>query len=186
MDWHAVTYFGITCSNSLLFVFVPMPLPYDVIDWSVICNCGISSSSASLKYAFQSLYLHSILSIICSINFHPTPLVTLIKWNIAFVTEVLEQPGSETAYITSWRYVNDVTQTSINKASYWLALTLLRLEARSRSHDISMFCIEKCKQLEMFDSCFLFKSFVKVELSYVFTINLFTRAENCTEKWIIL
>ena len=27
-----------------------------------------------------------------------------------------------------------------------------------------------------------FKSFVKVELSYVFTINLFTIAENCTEK----
>ena len=29
---------------------------------------------------------------------------------------------------------------------------------------------------------FLFKSFVKVELSYVFTRNLFTIAENCTEK----
>ena len=29
---------------------------------------------------------------------------------------------------------------------------------------------------------FLFKSYVKVELSYVFTINLFTIAENCTEK----
>ena len=29
---------------------------------------------------------------------------------------------------------------------------------------------------------FLFKSFVKVELSYVFTINLFTIAENCAEK----
>ena len=29
---------------------------------------------------------------------------------------------------------------------------------------------------------FLFKSFVKVELSYVFTKNLFTIAENCTEK----
>ena len=29
---------------------------------------------------------------------------------------------------------------------------------------------------------FLFKSFVKVELSYVFTINLFTIAENCMEK----
>ena len=29
---------------------------------------------------------------------------------------------------------------------------------------------------------FFFKSFVKVELSYVFTINMFTRAENCTEK----
>ena len=29
---------------------------------------------------------------------------------------------------------------------------------------------------------FLFKSFVNVELSYAFTINLFTMAENCTEK----
>ena len=33
---------------------------------------------------------------------------------------------------------------------------------------------------------FLFKSFVKVELSYVFAINLFTIAENCMEKWFIL
>ena len=35
---------------------------------------------------------------------------------------------------------------------------------------------------------FLFKSFVKVELSYVFTImiNLFIIAENYMEKWIIL
>ena len=32
---------------------------------------------------------------------------------------------------------------------------------------------------------FLFKSFVKLELSYVSTINLFTIAENCTEKRII-
>ena len=29
---------------------------------------------------------------------------------------------------------------------------------------------------------FLFKSFVKVELSYVFTINLFTIVENCMDK----
>ena len=29
---------------------------------------------------------------------------------------------------------------------------------------------------------FLFKSFVKEELSYVFTINLFSTAENCMEK----
>ena len=33
---------------------------------------------------------------------------------------------------------------------------------------------------------FLFKSFVKTELSYVFTINLFTKAKNCMEKLIIL
>ena len=29
---------------------------------------------------------------------------------------------------------------------------------------------------------FLFKSFVKVELSYVFTIKMFSTAENCIEK----
>ena len=51
--------------------------------------------------------------------------------------------------ITSWRYVKDVTQLWINKERYWLMLRFLRLEAGSRSHDISMFCIEKCKQPEM-------------------------------------
>ena len=29
---------------------------------------------------------------------------------------------------------------------------------------------------------FLFKTFVKVELSYVFTIKMFSTAENCMEK----
>ena len=29
---------------------------------------------------------------------------------------------------------------------------------------------------------FLFKSFVKIELSYVFTINMLSTAENCMEK----
>ena len=29
---------------------------------------------------------------------------------------------------------------------------------------------------------FLFKSFVKIELSYVFTINIFITVENCMEK----
>ena len=28
----------------------------------------------------------------------------------------------------------------------------------------------------------LFKSFVKIELSYVFTINMFSTTENCIEK----
>ena len=32
---------------------------------------------------------------------------------------------------------------------------------------------------------FLFKSFVKIELSYVFTINMFRTTENCMEQWII-
>ena len=33
---------------------------------------------------------------------------------------------------------------------------------------------------------FLFKSFVKIELSYIFTINMVSTAENCKEKWTIL
>ena len=33
---------------------------------------------------------------------------------------------------------------------------------------------------------FLYKSFVKVELSYVFTLNLFIMSEKYMEKWIIL
>ena len=32
---------------------------------------------------------------------------------------------------------------------------------------------------------FLFKSFVKIELSYVFTINMFSTAESCMEQYII-
>ena len=33
---------------------------------------------------------------------------------------------------------------------------------------------------------FLFKSFEKIELSYIFTINMASTAEHCKEKWIIL
>ena len=52
-------------------------------------------------------------------------------------------------YIMLWGYVNDVTQTLLNKERFWLTLMLLRLEMRPKSHDISMFCIEKCKHLGM-------------------------------------
>ena len=66
-----------------------------------------------------------------------------------FITEVLEQPRSETRVhnivtIREWRHAKVDGQKS-----YWLTLTLLRPEAWSRSHNISMFCIEKCKKLEM-------------------------------------
>ena len=51
--------------------------------------------------------------------------------------------------ITSWRYVNDVMQMSINK-NVSADVDVLCLEARSRSHDISIFCIktassQKCR-----------------------------------------
>ena len=47
-------------------------------------------------------------------------------------------------------------------------------------------CIKKTKSATMnifrFFFYFLFKLFVKVELSYAFTINMFTIAGNCTKK----
>ena len=42
------------------------------------------------------------------------------------------------------------------------------------AHSVTMNIFRKKK--------FLFKSFVKVELSYVFTIKMFSTAENCMEK----
>ena len=52
----------------------------------------IVADLVSLIYEFQYLYLHSILSINLII-FHPTALVTLIKWRIVFVMEVLDYQG---------------------------------------------------------------------------------------------
>ena len=62
-------------------------------------------------------------------------------------------------------------------------------------YKMSYFKVAKSATMNIFRSfLFIFKSFVKVELSYVFTINLFTElsyvftinlftiAENCTEK----
>ena len=40
----------------------------------------------------------------------------------------------------------------------------------------------KSATMNIFRFFFVFESFVKVELSYVFTINLFTIAKNCTEQ----
>ena len=45
-----------------------------------------------------------------------------------------------------------------------------------------MFKETRSATMNIFRFVFLFKSFVKVEFSYVFTINMFTIAENCTEK----
>ena len=74
------------------------------------------------------------------------------KMEYCIVTEVLGQRGSEipvhnTVTIHELRHA-----TVVKKVSYWLMLTLLHLEARFRSHDISLLCLEKCKQLEMLDS----------------------------------
>ena len=55
----------------------------------------------------------------------------------------------------------------------WMTFSVLK---ETRSVTMNIFWKKK----------FPFKSFVKIELSYVFTINMFSTAENCIEKWIIL
>ena len=97
---------------------------------------------------FTFYFINEIYNII----FHPAPLVTLIKWNIVFVKEMLEQPGSETR-VHSLVTLRELRHTNIYKQSKLLGDVDVHLESRSISHDISMFCIEKCKQLEMLDSC---------------------------------
>ena len=37
--------------------------------------------------------------------------------------------------VSPWRYLTNITQTSVSKQHRWLTLTLLRPEARYRSHD---------------------------------------------------
>ena len=54
-------------------------------------------------------------------------------------------------------------------------------------HSIVVFKAAYSVTMNIFENFyFLFKSFVKVELSYVFTIKMFSAAENCMEKRIIL
>ena len=48
------------------------------------------------------------------------PLVTLIKWNIVFVTEVLEQPGSETP-VHNVVTIHELCHTNVHKQNKLLA-----------------------------------------------------------------
>ena len=78
-----------------------------------------------------------------------------------------------------------VTLNGCSKGGF-LYLKELLLKERVRSFWKQILSFKETKSATMnifrFFFNFLFKSFVKVELSYVFTINLFTIAENCTEK----
>ena len=62
------------------------------------------------------LYINQIYLII----FHPTPLVTLIKWNIVFVMEVLEKPGSETG-VRNFVTICELSHANVDKQSKLLA-----------------------------------------------------------------
>ena len=65
----------------------------------------------------QSFY---IIDQIYLIILHPTPLVTLIKWNIVFVREVLEQTGSETC-IHKTVTICELRHANLDKQSKLLA-----------------------------------------------------------------
>ena len=102
----------------------------------IIIQCKLKIWISIIIFTFY------IINQIYLIIFHLTPLFILIKWNNLFAIEVLEQPGSKTRVhvhnvvtIREWRHINVDKQRM-----FWLMLTLLRPEARSRSHDISMFC----------------------------------------------
>ena len=55
----------------------------------------------------------------------------------------------------------------------------IHVETISRIHT---FKETKSATMNIFRFFFLFESFVKVEFSYAFTINMFTLAENCMGK----
>ena len=54
------------------------------------------------------------------IIFDPTLLVALIKWNIVFVMEVLEQPGSETC-VHNIVMICELRHTNVDKQNKLLA-----------------------------------------------------------------
>ena len=74
-----------------------------------------------------------------------------MKWNIVFVREVLEQPGSETG-VHNLVTIRELHCANVDKQSRLLADVDVT-PSRGRSHGISMFCTEKCKQPEILDSC---------------------------------
>ena len=65
-------------------------------------------------------YIYILYYQIHLIIFYPTPLVTLIKWNIVFVTEVLEQPGSETP-VHNVVTICELLRANVDKQSKLLA-----------------------------------------------------------------
>ena len=66
------------------------------------------------------IYIFYIINQTTLIFFYPTPLVTLIQWNIVFVTEVLEQPGSETR-VHNVVTIRDLRHANVDKQSKLLA-----------------------------------------------------------------
>ena len=84
-------------------------------------------------------------------------------------------------------YITKITHISIGPFLWNTGKQCItRSDATGQVHCLLSECYineTKSASMNIFDFFyFLFKSFVKVELNYIFTINLFTIAENCTAK----
>ena len=98
-------------------------------DISVYLSFNLALDGENICY-FNVYIINQIYRII----FHPALSDILIKFNISFVTEGLEQPVGKTREHNVVVIREDV-QMSIIKERYWLTLALLSLESQSRSYD---------------------------------------------------
>ena len=79
----------------------------------------------------------------------PIPASYPFKMKYLFVMEVLEQPGSGTR-VHNVMVIRGLRHPNMDKQRKILAnVDVTPPEMQSRSHDASMFCIQKCKKLEM-------------------------------------
>ena len=78
----------------------------------------------------------------------PFRLIYILYYQSSLLNYLPPNPANY-PYIMEYCICNQDVRT--DREGYWLTLTLLRLEVWSSSHDISMFCIEKYKRLEMLE-----------------------------------
>ena len=114
-------------SHSTHLIYFVLPHRSDI---SVYLSFNLALDDENICYF--NVY---IINQIYRIFFHPALSDILIKFNISFVTEGLEQPVGKTREHNVVVIREDV-QMTINKDRYWLTLTLLNLGSQSRSHDI--------------------------------------------------
>ena len=91
--------------------------------------------------------------------------------------------SSQHSFITSttnFGVVSKAARRGRNGISDDLSAILDMISEMKSHHPLKRLSLQLLTFIENF--YFLFKSLVKVELRYVFTINLFTIAENCTKK----
>ena len=103
-------------------------------------------------------------------------LISMVKQYTVFSTVSVHEPLSTTC-VLCWLlilYERLISSQPINAILSIYCLSVYPQVQFKETRFVTMNIFEK--------KSFLFKSFVKIELSYVFAINMFSAAENCTEK----